>query len=164
MNLKMRFFSNMKLVTKTEAEIAKEQEELLKQRKEQWKRNNKEMIKNYGGVPKLQMQIPEVDGNMDRRIIQKVTKQHSGELRACYEKALAKTKGISGRIVVNWEIDVKGSVSKAEVKETTVDNPDVEKCFTETIKHWRFPSPKGGGTVQVDFPFELELQNELSDR
>ena len=157
------FFSNMKLVTKTEAEIAKEQEELLKQRKEQWKRNNKEMIKNYGGVPKLQMQIPEVDGNMDRRIIQKVTKRHKGELRACYEKELPKTKGIKGKIVVNWVIDAQGSIIKAEVKETTVGNPDVENCFTNSIKHWRFPSPKGGGTVQVDFPFELELLTEMPD-
>ena len=156
-------FSNMKLVTMTEAEIAKEQEELLKQRKEQWKRNNAGMINNYGGVPRLKMQIPEVDGNMDRRIIQKVTKQHKGELHACYEKALAKNKGIKGKIVVNWVIDAKGSVLKTMVKETTVGNPEVENCFTNSIKYWRFPYPKGGGTVQVDFPFDLELLTEMPE-
>ena len=156
-------FSNMKLVTKTKAEIEKEQEELKRLEQEQWEKRNKEMIEKFGGKPALKMKNPEVSGAMDKRIIQKVVRQHSAELRACYEKELAKTKGISGRIVVNWEIEAQGSVSKAEVKESTVGNSDLESCFTESIKFWRFPAPKGGQNVKVDYPFELMVQTGASE-
>ena len=157
------FFANMKLVTKTESEIAKEQEEKLRKQREERKESNARMIENYGGVPQLKMKNPEVNGKIDKRIIQKVVRQHGSELRTCYEKALSKTKGITGRIVVHWEIDAGGAVSKSEVKSSTFGNPALENCFTESIKQWRFPSPKDGGTVLVDYPFVLELQTEIPE-
>lgn len=124
---------------------------------------NARMIKNYGGVPQLKMKNPEVNGKIDKRIIQKVVRQHGEELRTCYEKELTKTKGITGRIVVHWEIDAGGAVSKSEVKASTFGNPDLENCFTGSIKQWRFPSPKDGRTVLVDYPFVLELQTEIPE-
>lgn len=157
------FFANMKLVTKTKAEIAKEQEEKLRKQREERKESNARMIENYGGVPQLKMKNPEVNGKIDKRIIQKVVRQHGSELRTCYEKALSKTKGITGRIVVHWEIDAGGAVSKSEVKASTFGNPDLENCFTGSIKQWRFPSPKDGRTVLVDYPFVLELQTEIPE-
>lgn len=109
--------------------------------------------------PAVKMKNPEVTGSLDKRIIQKVVRQHSGELRACYEKELAKVKGLNGRVVVVWIISPQGAVSKALVKESTIKNKAVENCVVNSIKFWRFPVPKGGGMVQIEYPFVFELSS-----
>ncbi len=32
-------------------------------------------------------------------------------------------------------------------------NPNVERCIASRIEAWRFPSPAGGGIVEVSYPF-----------
>lgn len=140
--------SNMQLVMKTGAEL--EREYLEKQKKEK-----EEMVENYGGMPKIKMQILEVNGNIDKRIIQKVVRAHSGELRACYEKELVKSKGINGKIIMRWLITPQGMASKAEVKESTFDNSVLENCFTESINRWRFPATKNGMFTELNYQFDL---------
>ncbi|MBQ9396709.1 MAG: AgmX/PglI C-terminal domain-containing protein [Proteobacteria bacterium] len=109
--------------------------------------------------PRVKMANPEVTGSLDKRIIQKVVRQHSGELRNCYEKELAKIKGLNGRVVAVWLISPQGSVSNAVVKESTIKNKNVENCVINSIKFWRFPSPKGGGAVKIEYPFVFDLSS-----
>ena len=123
----------------------KEMEERLKQLEEQ--QRQKELWEKMG-EPVVTLKAPEVAGSLDKRIIQKVVHQHKGELRACYEKALQKDM-LYGTIVVVWIISPQGEVTKALVKETTIKNKPLEECVTNSIKFWRFPSPKGGGLAQV---------------
>ncbi len=110
--------------------------------------------------PKVRMKPPEVIGSIDKRIIQKIVRQHAGELRACYEKELHKNKELAGRIVVLWLISSQGVVTKALLKESTIKNKNVEDCVVNSIKFWRFPAPKGGGIAKVEFPFEFETTQE----
>ncbi len=109
--------------------------------------------------PAVKMKNPEVTGSLDKRIIQKVVRQHSGELRACYEKELNKIKGLNGRVVVVWLISPQGTVTKALVKESSIKNKNVENCVVNSVKFWRFPAPKGGGIVQIEYPFVFELSS-----
>lgn len=102
-------------------------------------------------------QPAKVNGSLDPRLIRKVVRDHEGQLRACYERELSKTRGLNGRIVVAWVITPQGSVSSAIVKETTMKNKNVEACLTNAIKFWRFQSPKGGGSVLVEYPFVFEI-------
>ena len=106
------------------------------------------------------MNNPEVSGSLDKRIIQKIVRQHYGELRACYEKELSKVKGLNGRIVVIWLVSPQGTVTSALVKETTLKNKNVESCVTNSIKFWRFPAPRGGGIAKVEYPFVFEMGNK----
>lgn len=107
------------------------------------------------GIPLTKLKEPTVTGSLDKRIIQKVVRQHANELRSCYERELAKVKGLNGRIVVMFIISSQGYVTTAIVKETTMKNKNVESCITNSIKFWRFPAPKGGGMAQVEYPFEF---------
>lgn len=107
--------------------------------------------------PQVKMKNPEVSGSLDKRIIQKVVRQHHGELRACYEREVAKIKGLGGTITVVWLISPQGAVTKVIMKGSTMKNKNVEQCVTNAIKFWRFPAPKGGGAVQVEYPFDFQL-------
>jgi hypothetical protein len=134
-------------------EAQKYEEERLRFYEEQMRTTN--ALRTRGIVPRFKMLPPKVNGSLDKRIIQKVIRQHSGELRACYERVLLKKKNLAGRIIVIWLITRQGDVSKAFIKESTIRNKDLEKCITSSIKFWRFPSPKDGDVVQVEFPFEF---------
>ncbi len=120
---------------------------------------NADLGKKGEAKPAVKMKNPEVTGSLDKRIIQKVVRQHSGELRNCYEKEVAKVKGLNGRIVAVWLISPQGAVTKALVKESTIKNKNVENCVINSIKFWRFPQPKGGGIVQIEYPFVFELSS-----
>ena len=126
-------------------------------------RHNERIVNEYMNatsikrwVNQIKLKNPEVTGALDKRIIQKVVRQHSGELRACYEKELNKNKGLNGRVVVNWIISPQGAVTKAIVKESTIKNKNVESCVVNSVKFWKFPAPKGGGIVAIEYPFVFE--------
>ena len=110
-------------------------------------------------IPRVKMVAPpNVDGAYDRRIVQKVIRQHTSELRACYERETEKNKDLSGIITFVWLIDGKGSVSNILVKESTVKDKGLESCAIEAIKNWRFPSPKGDGLVKVELAFNFSIE------
>ena len=118
---------------------------------------NADMGKKGEAKPQVKMKNPEVSGSLDKRIIQKVVRQHHGELRACYEREVAKVKGLNGVITVVWLISPQGAVTKVILKSSTMKNKNVEKCVTDSIKFWRFPQPRGGGAVQVEYPFDFQV-------
>jgi len=107
------------------------------------------------GAPKMKALNPDVSGSLDKRVIQKIVRQHTGELRACYERELAKIKGLNGKVTMNWFVAADGSVTKVFVKETTMKNKNVENCMKNSIQHWRFPQPRGGGMCSVIYPFDF---------
>ncbi len=95
----------------------------------------------------------DVSGGHDARTIQKIVRQHTGEIKACYERELVKVKGLNGKITMQWFISPDGSVMKVFVKETTMHNKAVESCLTNSIQHWRFASLKGGSMSSIVYPF-----------
>ncbi len=99
----------------------------------------------------------EVNGTLDRITVQKIVRQHIGELRACYEREAIKIKGLAGRVVVVWIIGHNGSVTKALVKESSMNNKTVENCVVKSVEHWRFPALKGGGMAQIEYPFDFVM-------
>ena len=79
-----------------------------------------------------------ISGCIDKRPIKKVIRLHENEIRHCYNTALIKDKTLTGKIVTQFIILSDGSVEKAWVKESTLNNPEVEECVTEHIKKWKF--------------------------
>lgn len=99
---------------------------------------------------------PMVLGSLDKELIRRVIRAHANEIRYCYELELAKNPGLWGKVSVNFVISPTGSVQSAKVKETTINNQNVENCIVGKIKGWKFPEPKGGGIVIVTYPFILK--------
>ncbi|MCX7943849.1 MAG: AgmX/PglI C-terminal domain-containing protein [Deltaproteobacteria bacterium] len=99
---------------------------------------------------------PMVLGSLDKELIRRVIRAHANEIRYCYELELAKNPGLWGKVSVNFVISPTGSVQSAKVKETTLNNQNVENCIISKVKGWKFPEPKGGGIVIVTYPFILK--------
>jgi TonB family protein len=105
--------------------------------------------------PQVVPQRPDVTGSLDKEIIRRVVRQHRRELKFCYEQELQRNPELSGRVKVKWTISPSGDVISAIVTESTLGNRNVEQCMQGKIRRWVFPSPKGGGIVEVNYPFNF---------
>ena len=92
-------------------------------------------------------------GALDRSVIDAYIRRNLAKIRWCYEKELNKDPKLFGRIVINFIISATGAVSSSKVQRTTMGNATVESCVADQIKKIRFPAPKGGGIVIVNYPF-----------
>lgn len=92
-------------------------------------------------------------GALDRSVIDAYVRRNLAKIRWCYEKELNKDPKIFGRVVINFIITKDGSVNSSKVQRTTMGNATVESCVADQIKKIRFPAPKGGGIVIVNYPF-----------
>lgn len=94
-----------------------------------------------------------VVGGLSKDVIMKVIKRHQNEIKFCYEQELQKNDKLSGKVAVAFTIDPAGSVSDANVSESSLNNGNTENCMLARIRRWKFPEPQGGGVVSVTFPW-----------
>jgi outer membrane biosynthesis protein TonB len=91
-------------------------------------------------------------GSIDKEAVAKVINSHLHEVSSCYERALLKTPGLAGKIVLEWQITTAGLVGYAKTKSSTMQSPAVESCILAALKTWRFPPAKGAGVI-ITYPF-----------
>ncbi len=96
---------------------------------------------------------PTVYGGLDKEIIRRIIHQHRSRFRYCYEKELIKNPNLQGKVYVKFIIEPNGRVFKSHVSRTTINNDRLEECLVRRIRLLRFPPPKGGGIVEVNYPF-----------
>ena len=92
-------------------------------------------------------------GALDKAIIRRVINKNRQAIKYCYDKELQKKKDLHGKIVVTFVISPTGSVVKSTIRESTMKNASVEKCIAGRVRRFKFPAPKGGGIVEVSYPF-----------
>jgi hypothetical protein len=75
------------------------------------------------------------------------------QIRYCYQRELTKNPNLGGKITIKFVIAKDGSVSKSDVKSSSMGNGAVEGCIADRFLKFQFPEPKGGGIVIVSYPF-----------
>lgn len=96
-----------------------------------------------------------VMGSIDADAIDAAIRAHADEFRNCYEREInAEHPALAGRIGTTFVIGSGGRVTEAGVESSTLGNANVERCTIAVIKRIDFPAPRGGGVVQVKYPFK----------
>lgn len=85
--------------------------------------------------------------------IQRVIKRHVAKIRFCYEKAMDRAPALSGKIAVSFTIDGQGGVASVKASDTTIADAEMVTCVLDAVKSMAFPTPDGGGAVNVVYPF-----------
>ncbi len=82
-------------------------------------------------------------------------KEHLPEIQACYKNSLTQSPDNKGKIVVDWEVNDLGDVTKVTVneKKTTLKDATVHSCITNNFKSWKFPPAPKGQVVTASYPF-----------
>lgn len=97
-----------------------------------------------------------VEGGLDRNEIEAVIQRHIGEIRYCYERGLQQNPRLAGRVSMRFFIGNAGYVQSADITNSSLKSQLVETCITSRLKSWKFPNPRGGVVVKVNYPFVLK--------
>ncbi|MBL9020445.1 MAG: AgmX/PglI C-terminal domain-containing protein [Myxococcales bacterium] len=103
-----------------------------------------------GGVPRVTLGQPNSQGDLDKAIIRRYVKRNIQKIQYCYEKQLLASPELSGTVTTQFFIAPNGTVATAAASGV---HPGVARCVADVIKRIEFPRPKGGGGVQVNYPF-----------
>jgi hypothetical protein len=101
-----------------------------------------------------------VIGGLSREVINRVIQKHYNEIKYCYEKELTKDPGLYGKVTMLFIIEGTGRVGEALVQQSTMSSEPVESCMVNHVRRWLFPSPQGGGTVQVTYPYVFKSSGQ----
>jgi TonB family protein len=94
-------------------------------------------------------------GGLSPQEIVAVVRANLNQIRHCYEQLLARSPSASGKLAVNWTIGVSGSVTSVSIVESSFADAQMKGCVTSRIQRWKFPAPRGGQAVEVNYPWTL---------
>ncbi len=103
-------------------------------------------------VPRMELGQPGVAGELDRNLVRRYIKRNRAKLGYCYEKALLVTPDLAGTVTARFVIGPGGTVTSVEASGVT---PEVSTCVAEVLRAIEFPKPRGGGRVEVTYPFDF---------
>lgn len=96
-----------------------------------------------------------LEGGLSRYEIQATIAKYLNQVRACYESQLKTHPGLTGTVDIAFEVSGVGRLNFARTRGTSLSNPKVESCITRKMMGWKFPKPRGGVSVKVNYPFLL---------
>jgi len=118
-----------------------------------------------GGLGKKGSAQIHVDGQegefaagMDKEAIRRVIREHLKEIRNCYERELQRSPDLYGKLVLEWDIEEQGRVSRCVVKSNALGNDSVAQCIASRLKTWKFPDPPANMVGRVSYPFVFSSQ------
>lgn len=97
-------------------------------------------------------------GSIDPGVIRQILMDHIAQFRFCYQSELeasAAPDTMSGMVSLNFSISSTGNVAKTNVGGSKSITPKVKNCVAGVLRGIQFPSPKGGGQVEVKQPMSF---------
>ncbi|MCB9598624.1 MAG: TonB family protein [Sandaracinaceae bacterium] len=111
-------------------------------------------------IPQIRTGTAEVRGSLSREVIQRVVRRQLPAVRYCYEQRLATAPNLQGRLTVAFIVAPDGSVSAANVAQSTLTDETTEACVLAVIRRMQFPMAEGGGPVGVNYPFVFQIPDD----
>ncbi|MEN9798869.1 MAG: hypothetical protein RL653_2565 [Pseudomonadota bacterium] len=95
--------------------------------------------------------------SLDARGIRTVMDHHLPSLRACYERALVDGGRAGGKVMAQFTVGPRGTVTEASVEELGegIRRPDVCRCLEQALTKMEFPRPADGEAQPVATPLIL---------
>jgi quercetin dioxygenase-like cupin family protein len=91
------------------------------------------------------------------RALQAALEKHGGDVNRCFERALADTLDVSGKVELAVDIGAGGRVTRAVPLEHTADSPVLLTCLSTSALDWVIPGLADGSTVIVPLAFEGQM-------
>jgi len=101
--------------------------------------------------PQVRIGNATATGDLDKNIIRRYIRRKLPQIRHCYEKQLLVKPSLAGTVVTQFQISPQGKVQGATA--SGLGDKSVENCVATAIRSIQFPKPKGGGFVNVRYPF-----------
>jgi TonB family protein len=92
-------------------------------------------------------------GCLSGEVVARVLGRVVSQAKYCYEKELARTPSLEGKVTTRFVIDATGAVETVTITESTLASAEVEACLTRVVQRLRFPPCEGGGIAEVTYPW-----------
>ena len=96
---------------------------------------------------------PVVSGGLTAGEISSVIRKNLNQIRHCYEQYLQRIPGKAGKVAVKFTINKSGRTSSVAIRRSNISDRSFRNCISSRIKTWKFPRPRGGSNVTVNYPF-----------
>jgi len=94
-------------------------------------------------------------GHLNQKVVGAVFNANVGAFKTCFERRLRERPDLSGRVFVEFVINLEGVVSSVRILENTTGDEVFADCLQRQVQRLRFPPPTGGEVTFV-FPFIFE--------
>ena len=94
---------------------------------------------------------PPAPAGEERRVIGDYIRNHTREIRDCYEKRLQERKALQGKLVARFDIGPSGRVVGATADGMT--DRELVLCVVNVVRGWEFDRPQSGGKLRVAYPW-----------
>jgi len=101
--------------------------------------------------PKVAIGNSSSNGELDPNTIRRYIRRKLPAIRHCYERQLVTRQDLAGTVVTQFQISPMGVVQGASAG--GMGDRSVESCVADAVRAIQFPKPKGGGMVNVRYPF-----------
>jgi hypothetical protein len=85
--------------------------------------------------------------------INTVLKEHSRELKACYDREKDRGMAYKGDTKFRVKVDGTGKVTEVQGVDTPPAGEFLSSCVSESMKEWKFPSSAKGGSMTFAVPW-----------
>jgi outer membrane biosynthesis protein TonB len=110
-----------------------------------------------GGQGRANIEVPPgdpvVSGGLTSQEVQAVIRANLNQIRHCYEQLLQRSPNANGKIKVAFVIGPAGTVISSAINSDTVGDSAMAGCVSGKVQRWKFPQPRGGVKVDVNYPF-----------
>jgi len=105
-------------------------------------------------VPEITAGDPDIIGSLPPQVIRAYIRRHREQMRFCYTRALTRAPRLAGKLTVHFVIGQRGHVHDVSAEQTrSLERTSLRACVLKRVKGWKFPRPRGGGEVEVTYPF-----------
>ena len=96
---------------------------------------------------------PVIAGGLSQAEVQAVIRANLNQIRHCYEQLLQRSPSAQGKVKVRFVVKPNGRVGSAKIVNSDIKDMVMRGCVTSKVKRWKFPIPRGGQAVTVNYPF-----------
>jgi quercetin dioxygenase-like cupin family protein len=108
----------------------------------------------WGAAPARANARLETEEQRVSRILQSTLVAHGAEVHRCFEKALADTMEVAGKVELAVDVGEEGKVTKASPAVDEAGSPVLVSCLQTSAATWSFAGIDPGSTVIVPLTFE----------
>jgi len=87
----------------------------------------------------------------ERRSIGDYIRNHTRDIRNCYETRLLERKTLQGKLVARFDIGPDGRVIGASAE--GMGDRELSLCIVKLVRSWEFEPPQSGGKLRVGYPW-----------
>ena len=116
-----------------------------------------------GSISKEDYQNCKASSPLSPEEITNEIKKNMDQVLSCYEKELALSPDLAGKMKIQFFINGDGSVRDAHALENSTESELLANCVSSRIRNWHFPTPKEGRTLSAQYPFIFD-QRAIPDK